>query len=137
MRADHLSQITNGESPTGVEDDLPDATLFQVEIAPKWAEQIIRLLSIDYHAVPKDFSSIEHTLRTIESYTLISGRLYHLGGDNVLRLCLDPKDINSVILEAHVTIGGSHVSKDQTENRILCEGYWWPTLAKDVAYYIQ
>ena len=35
MRADHLSRITNGESPTGIEDDLPNATLFQVEIAPK------------------------------------------------------------------------------------------------------
>ena len=28
MRADHLSRITNGESPIGIEDDLPDATLF-------------------------------------------------------------------------------------------------------------
>ena len=28
MRADHLSQITNGECPIGIEDDLPDATLF-------------------------------------------------------------------------------------------------------------
>ena len=52
MRADHLSQITNGEDPVGVDDDLPDATLFQVEIAPKWAEHIIRLLSFDFQAIP-------------------------------------------------------------------------------------
>ena len=58
MQAGHLSQITNGESPTGVEDDLSDATLFQVETAPKWAEHIIRLLSIDYQAIPKDFCNI-------------------------------------------------------------------------------
>ena len=45
LRADHLSRVTNGEEPVGVEDDLPDAALFQVETAPKWSEQIIRLLS--------------------------------------------------------------------------------------------
>ena len=90
MRADHLSRITNGESPIGIEDDLPDATLFQVETAPRWAEQIVGLLSIDFLASPRDFSSREDALRTIERYTLISGRLYYLGKDKVLWLFLDP-----------------------------------------------
>ena len=80
---------------------------------------------------------MENTLKTIERYTLVSGRLYRLGQDNVLRLYLDPKDINSVILEAHVTIGGSHASRGQTKNCILYNGYWWPTLTRDVADYIQ
>ena len=31
QRADHLSRITSGEAPIGVDDDIPDATLFQVE----------------------------------------------------------------------------------------------------------
>ena len=108
MRADHLSRITNGKIPSGIKDDLPDATLLQVEIAPRWAEQIVRLLSINFLASPRDFSNPEDTLRTIERYTLISGRLYYLGKDKVLRLCLDPEDFDSVIQEAHVTIGGSH-----------------------------
>ena len=55
----------------------------------------------------------------------------------MLRLCLDPEDFNSVILEAHVTIGGSHADLTQTKNRILCNGYWWPTLTKDIAEYIK
>ena len=41
---------------------------------------------LDYHAIPKDFCNVENTLRTIERYTLISGRLYRLGKDNVLWL---------------------------------------------------
>ena len=80
---------------------------------------------------------MEHTLKRIERYTLISRRLYYLRQDNVLRLYLDPENIHSVILEAHVTIKGSHACKAQMENRILCNGYWWPTLTKDVADYIQ
>ena len=79
MRADHMSRISNGESPTGIEDDLPDATLFQVETAPQWAEQIVIFLSINFLAIPRDFSNLEDTLQTMERYTLISGRLYCLG----------------------------------------------------------
>ena len=37
QRANHLSRIMTGESPTGVDDDLPDATLFAVEIVSRWA----------------------------------------------------------------------------------------------------
>ena len=55
LRADHLSRITNGEDPVGVDDELLEATLFQVETAPKWAKHIIRLLSIDFQANPQDF----------------------------------------------------------------------------------
>ena len=35
QRADHLSQFTHGEEPVGVEDDLPDAYLFNIEMVPK------------------------------------------------------------------------------------------------------
>ena len=75
-------------------------------------------------------------MKNIERYTLISGRLYFLGQDNVLRLCLDPENIHSVIVEAHVTIGGSHAFRTQMENCILCNEYWWPTLTKDVVDYM-
>ena len=47
-------------------------------------------------------------LNSIERYTLITGRLYRLGEDDVLRMCIDPDDADEVIAEAHVTIGGFH-----------------------------
>ena len=115
---------------------MPDATLFQVETAPKWAKNIIRLLSIDYQAIPQDFDDVENTLQTIERYTLISGRLYRLGEDNVLRVCTEPDDAKEVISEAHVTIGGNHASRDKIELYIRCNGFWWPSLTRDVAKYI-
>ena len=34
QRADHLSRLMNGDAPVGVEDDLPDAYLFNIEIIP-------------------------------------------------------------------------------------------------------
>ena len=120
-----------------MEDDLPDNTLFQVEKAPRWAEPIVQVLSIDYVMSSKDVEDIEYTLRKLEPYSLISGRLYILGKDQVLRLCTNPEDYLDIISEAHVSIRNSHASLDLTQRRILLNGFWWPTLAKDVANYIQ
>ena len=44
-RVDHMSRITNGEAPAGVDDDLPDATLFQIEYVPRWSKRITKFLS--------------------------------------------------------------------------------------------
>ena len=38
--ADHMSRISNREKPIGVDDDLPDAPLFLVDLVPEWAEEI-------------------------------------------------------------------------------------------------
>ena len=42
-----------------------------------------------------------------------------------------------MISKAHVTIGGSHASRDTTKGRIRCNGFSWPSLTRDVAKYIQ
>ena len=46
QRVDHLSRLTHGEPPLGVDDDLLDAYLFNIEMVPRWSEQWIPLLSI-------------------------------------------------------------------------------------------
>ena len=46
LKADHLSKLTNGESPDGIDDELPDAYLFNIEMIPRWSQNIVTLLSI-------------------------------------------------------------------------------------------
>ena len=46
QRVDHLSRIMTRESPTRVDDDLLDATLFAIETAPRWAQTIVTFLSM-------------------------------------------------------------------------------------------
>ena len=41
---DHLSRIDTGEEPTRVEDDLPDAHLFRIEVVPTELEEITQFL---------------------------------------------------------------------------------------------
>ena len=42
----HLSRIENGEEPTNIEDGLPYAQLFHVEIADDYNGPIVQFLSI-------------------------------------------------------------------------------------------
>ena len=35
QRADHMSRITNGEAPVEVDDEIPDATFFKIEMVPR------------------------------------------------------------------------------------------------------
>ena len=41
---DHLSRLINGEAPIGVNDDLSDAYLFNVEMIPEWSVQFAPML---------------------------------------------------------------------------------------------
>ena len=136
QRANHLSRITNGEAPTCVDDDLPDATLFQIDIAPRWAEPILEVLSVTAEWAPKDAQTTLNQLRESDRYTIISGQLYRQGSDNVLKLCVEPEDHREIMEDAHISLGGIHEAEWKTTQRILLNGYWWPTLESDVVQFV-
>ena len=81
QRADHLSRIMTGESPTGVDDDLSDATLFAVETAPRWAQTIVTFLSMG--TISSDESNTMDIIEDSAPYQLISRQLYRMGVDGV------------------------------------------------------
>ena len=45
QRANHISRITSGKEPTRINDDLLNASLFRVEIVPKWSELVVHFLT--------------------------------------------------------------------------------------------
>lgn len=63
QRDDQLSHITMGEAPTGVDGDILDATLFQIETVPRWAKSIVSFVSTrwvnDETSIPKTMAIIE------------------------------------------------------------------------------
>ena len=73
-RADHMSRIPNGEAPTGVDDDLPDATLFQIESVPRWSKQIAEFLSTtQLDESLENLKSQVNFLEACSRFQLISG----------------------------------------------------------------
>ena len=51
---DHLSQIDSGEEPSNLEDNLPDAQLFSIQIADEYYADIIHFLTTGW--APDDFT---------------------------------------------------------------------------------
>ena len=56
-RPDHLSRVTNGEEPTSLEDDFPNAQLFSVQIANEYFADIIQYLSTG--TVPQEYNTAQ------------------------------------------------------------------------------
>jgi hypothetical protein len=54
-RPNHLSRVTNGEEPTNLEDNFPDAQLFSVQVADEYFVDIIKYLST--WIAPQEFST--------------------------------------------------------------------------------
>lgn len=81
---DHLSRIESGDDPTRIDDDLPDAQLFRVEVILAELEEIRQYL--EEGKAPEHYSEKKKKIITIKAtpFTLINGNLYKLGLDDVL-----------------------------------------------------
>ena len=79
-----------------MDDDLPDATLFAVETAPRWAQTIVTFLSMG--TISSNKSDTMNIIEDSAPYQLILGQLYRMGVDGVMRLCLDPDEYEDILL---------------------------------------
>ena len=73
QRADHLSRLTSGEAPKGIEDDLPDAYLFNIEMIPKWSERMVPLLTIGQLDFPLPIQEKYSLIQKAASFVMLSG----------------------------------------------------------------
>ncbi|MCO5578895.1 hypothetical protein L7F22_032744 [Adiantum nelumboides] len=92
QRADHLSRPTNGEKPTGVQDDLPNAYLFNIGMVPQWSKDVAPFLKMGTLLL---FDSMEANLASVvnsQCFSIIAGRLYHKERDGILHLCINKEE---------------------------------------------
>jgi hypothetical protein len=122
VRPDHLSRLETGEDLTGIDDDLPDAHLFRVEVAPKYLEDISNFL--EEGKAPEDLpTNKKKTLAMkVAPFTIINGYLYKMGMDDVLRRCVPEHEREDIINEAHAgaarrTFSGQHNNQEGTTSR--------------------
>lgn len=135
--ADHLSRMIHGEFLIGVEDDLPDAYLFNIEMVPKWSEQWVPLVSIGFSAIPRSIDNTKAMLSAAKDYKLVSGRLYKEGRDGILRLCIGPADFFHYPARAHQNTSRIHLSGQQTIQSLHRLGVYWPNLHEDAHKFVK
>ena len=85
---DHLSRTENGEEPTNIEDGMPNAQLFRVEIVDDYYGPIVHFLSTILS--PADMSIIQkkHLVVKASEFSLIAGQVYKLVPNEILRRCV-------------------------------------------------
>ena len=74
--ADHLSRLTNGGKAIGVDDDLPDAYLFNIKMAPQWSKDLVPFLTIcKLHLSISLEGNLFHIEQT-QDFVMLAGKLY-------------------------------------------------------------
>jgi hypothetical protein len=103
---DHLSRVTNGEEPTKLEDNFPDAQLFSLQIVDEYFIDIIQYLSTG--TAPQDYSTVHNKNLVVHAadYQLIVGQLYKMSTDRSLQRYMLENKIPRVLEKSHMGIVG-------------------------------
>jgi hypothetical protein len=98
---DHQSRITNGEEPTNIENNFPDAQLFSVQIVDEYFTDISQYSST--RTAPNEYNTAQkmNMVVKVADYQLIAGHLYKMGANNILRRCVLGHERPRISAEAH------------------------------------
>ena len=81
---DHLSRLESGEEPISLEECLPNAQLFSIQIADDQFQDIIHFLTTGEAPEPYTTQWRKQLVVRAADFTLIIGQLYKLGPDEIL-----------------------------------------------------
>ena len=111
---DHLSRIDSGEEPSNLEDNLPDAPLFSIQIIDEYYADIIHFITTGWAPVEFTKHQMKQLVVKAADFTLIAGQLYNLDLDEVLCRCVMPHEKEAIIREAHSGTAGDHFTGYQS-----------------------
>ena len=114
-----MSCLIHEEKTIGVEDNLPDAYLSNIEMIPRWSEELVSLLTIGQIDVPIPLREKKAMIQKTTSFVMRVGRMYNKGLDRILIWCIELEEKNHYLKLAHETIGGIHMAGNQTVRRLL------------------
>jgi hypothetical protein len=91
-----------------LEENFPDAQLVLVQVAHKYYVDIIEYLSIG--TMPQEFNTVQNKNLVVRAtyYQLISGHLYKVGVDNILRRCVLEQERPRILAKSHKGIARGH-----------------------------
>ena len=137
LNADHLSRLSNVLGNTPIDDNLPDAALFAVEVISADYSEIIQYLTFQTFPLDYDEKLKRRLILKSRPYTMIAGTLYKQGKDGVLRRCVFASEIQTILEGCHLDSCGGHFAGDTTARKAMMAGYWWPTMFSDAHQYVR
>lgn len=118
-----------------MEDAFPDEHLFSISIQSPWFLDIANYLVIG--RCPYFSSKYQKRLiRESSKFEWINGFLFKKCPNHVMRRYVQEIDVYDILKACHDEPGVGNYSTVRTLHKILGVGYFWPTMTKDVAHYI-
>jgi hypothetical protein len=131
----HLSRLEHGDELTSLEDALLDAQLLAIRNIDDHFTVTVWFLSTrmkpSEYTIPQKKQIVVCTV----DFSLIAGKLYKMGPNEILRRCVMEVERPLILTEAHEGIRGGHYAGKKIVQKVLRAGLWWPTLHRDAKYY--
>ncbi|XP_027905968.1 uncharacterized protein LOC114165580 [Vigna unguiculata] len=87
--------------------------------------------------LPSDPTEANRIKRSSTRYTLLDGHLFRLGFSRPILTCIKEEEAKRILTELHEGICRSHIGGRALMLRTLRAGYFWPTMKKDCAEFVQ
>ena len=133
--ADFLSRLSKEVNPTSIDDSLPDAHLFNVDVIPVEYADVLYYLKNNTFPLEYTDKQKQQLVYKMRLYTLIGDVLYKQGRDGILQRCINPSEVQLILKGCHDEVCGGHFAGLVTAQKVLQSGYWWPTLFTDANRY--
>ncbi|KAI3523607.1 hypothetical protein L1887_01861 [Cichorium endivia] len=129
--ADHLSRIINNEEPTSLNDSFPDEQLFAMHATTPWYADIVNYLVTN--TFPSDLTRAQKDKIKKEArrYVWDEPYLWKYYADQVIRRCVDMKEVPSILDFCHSQACGGHFGPKRTAHKVLDSGFFWPSIFLD------
>ncbi|XP_057757888.1 uncharacterized protein LOC130976943 [Arachis stenosperma] len=135
-RADILSKLatTQAHTATLLQSTLDKSSIHALSILNTLCKdnwQLPYMQYLKYGSVPDEVSDKKGFRRQASFFTLINNVLYRREFSRPLLKCLDRKEADIVLAEAHEGICGIHSGARSLAQKILRAGFYWPTIWED------
>ena len=96
-----------------MDNELPDAPLFLIDLVPEWAEEISHYLTNGLPTdKPLDMARVRRLIRDAAPYQLITGQLYKQGKDGIIHRCNREDEFILILDEGYSGIVGGHFTTE-------------------------
>ncbi|KAI0489255.1 hypothetical protein KFK09_029097 [Dendrobium nobile] len=94
-----------------------------------WIDPILSFLQEG--VLPEDPTTAIRLRRQAANFTVIGGELYKRAFSGPYLKCLPPSEADYALREVHSGICGEHLGGRALANKILRQGFYWPTIKQD------
>ena len=135
--ADRLSRLMEAEGAEPVDDMLPDAHLFVIDVITDQYKEIIQYLTNQEILTEFTAARKRNFIEQCAPFTMIGSVLYKQGRDGVMRRCIFESEVASILEGCHLDVCGGHFARDSTARKVLLAGFWWLTLFIDAHQFVR